>query len=147
MTEVKTAPRSADPREFVAALEHPVRRSDAEYLMEMMADVTGQPAILWGPSIIGFGAYHYRYASGREGDACAVGFSPRKTSLSLYGLTYGPDAPGILPRLGKHKVGAACLYVNKLADVDLDVLRGLTATGYRHVMDNLHNAGAAHPST
>ena len=91
----------------------------------------------------GFGAYHYRYASGREGDACAVGFSPRGAGLSLYGLTYGSDAAALLPRLGKHRTGAACLYVNKLDDVDLRVLAELTAAGYRHVMAELHAGGTA----
>lgn len=93
---------------------------------------------MWGPTIVGFGSYHYRYESGRQGDAAAVGFSPRKTGLVLYGLTYGPDAAQQLPRLGKHTTGAACLYVTKLADIDKDVLAEMVRTGYQHVMTELH---------
>ncbi|GAA3667234.1 hypothetical protein GCM10023081_02560 [Arthrobacter ginkgonis] len=143
MSEAKTLPTDVDPRAFIAAVEHPVRRADAEYLLDLMQEVTGHEPVMWGPSIVGFGAYHYRYETGREGDACAVGFSPRKASLSLYGLTYGPEAPALLERLGKHKLGAGCLYVNKLADVDPEVLRELVAQGYRHVMADLHVQGRA----
>ena len=92
-----------------------------------------------GSDIVGFGRYHYKYASGREGDAAAVGFSPRKSSLSLYGLTYGPEAAELLGRLGKHKLGAGCLYVNKLDDVDEAVLAELVRLGYRHVTTALHH--------
>lgn len=93
---------------------------------------------MWGPSIVGFGRYHYRYATGREGEAPAVGFSPRKSSLSLYGLTYGPESLELLGRLGKHRTGAGCLYVNKLDDVDVAVLEDLIRRGYRHVTTVLH---------
>ncbi len=92
---------------------------------------------MWGPTIVGFGQYHYRYGTGREGDSAAVGFSPRKASLSLYGLTYGPEAADLLPRLGKHKMGAGCLYINKLSDVDEAVLTELIRAGYRHVTTEL----------
>ena len=101
--------------------------------MELMRDITGQEPVMWGPSIIGFGSYHYKYASGHEGDAAAVGFSPRKGNLALYGLTYAPESAPLLERLGKHKTGAACLYVNKLADIDLDVLKELIELGYRTI--------------
>lgn len=125
--------------EFLAAVEHPVRHRDGLRLLEMMKEITGEQPEMWGPTIVGFGQYHYRYASGREGDAAAVGFSPRKASISLYGLTDGPEAAGLLPRLGKHKTGAGCLYVNKLADVDEAVLAELIRTGYRHVTTALHS--------
>lgn len=94
-----------DPHEFIASVDHPVRRADAEVLLELMEDVTGQPAAMWGPSVIGFGHYHYRYASGHEGDACAIGFSPRKANLVLYVLTYGDDSEALLAKLGRHKRG------------------------------------------
>lgn len=138
MSEAKTRPTDVDPRGFVEALEHPVRRADGLLLLELMQETSGQPPVMWGPTIIGFGAYHFRYPTGREGDAAAIGFSPRKASLSLYGLTAGPEAADLLARLGKHEVGAACLYINKRADVDLGVLRQLMATGYRHVLTELH---------
>jgi hypothetical protein len=139
MAENKTGATGASVEEFLAAVEHPVRHRDGLRLLEMMKEITGEQPEMWGPTIVGFGQYHYRYASGREGDAAAVGFSPRKTSISLYGLTYGPEAAGLLPRLGKHKTGAGCLYVNKLADVDEAVLAELIRTGYRHVTTALHS--------
>jgi hypothetical protein len=88
--------------------------------------------------MVGFGSYHYRYASGREGDALAVGFSPRSANLALYGLTIAPQAQELLPRLGKHRTGAACLYINKLADVDTDVLKRLIGAGFVHMTTAVH---------
>lgn len=139
MSPNKTVPTGVDPRTFIATVPHPTRRADAEVLLEMMEEASGQPAAMWGPSIIGFGAYHYRYDSGREGDAGAIGFSPRSTSLALYGLTIAPGAGPLLEKLGKHKRGASCLYVNKLADIDRGVLAQLAREGYRHMMDVAHN--------
>lgn len=136
--ENKTKPTDISVPEFLAAVEHPVRRADGQELAALMTRITGHEATMWGPTIVGFGSYHYRYESGRQGDAAAVGFSPRKTGLVLYGLTYGPDAAQQLPRLGKHTTGAACLYVTKLADIDRDVLAEMVRTGYQHVMTELH---------
>ncbi|RDV08324.1 DUF1801 domain-containing protein [Arthrobacter sp. RT-1] len=138
MNENKTGPTEVPVEEFLASVEHPVRRADGFELLELMKSVTGQDPVMWGPSIVGFGRYHYRYGSGREGDSAAVGFSPRKANLALYGLTYGPDTDRLLPVLGKHKTGAACLYINRLDDVDRDVLAGLIRSGYQHVMAELH---------
>jgi len=139
MGENKTAPTAVAVEEFLASVEHPGRRADGFELLELMRGITGQAAIMWGPSIVGFGSYHYRYATGREGDAAAVGFSPRRANLALYGLTYGPDAKRLLPALGKHKTGVSCLYINRLDDVDRGVLAELVRSGYRHVMAELHN--------
>ncbi|MDQ5861407.1 MAG: DUF1801 domain-containing protein [Actinomycetota bacterium] len=138
MTENKTQPTDRTVEDFLAAVEHPARREDGFELLDLMRQITGQEAVMWGPGIVGFGSYHYRYESGREGDAAAVGFSPRKANLALYGLTYGPDAGQLLPRLGKHKTGVACLYINKLDDVDREVLAEMVRTGYSHVMAELH---------
>lgn len=138
-TENKTQPTDASVAEFLDGVAHPVRRVDAWTLHDMMTEVTGQRAVMWGPSMIGFGEYHYRYESGREGDALAVGFSPRKSSLALYGLTIAPDAKQVLTGLGKYKTGAACLYVNRLTDVDLDVLTDLTRRGYIHMTTVQHH--------
>ncbi|YCK82084.1 DUF1801 domain-containing protein [Arthrobacter sp. D3-18] len=138
MAENKTQPTDVSVEEFLAAVEHAQRREDGFELLEMMRDITGQEPVMWGPSIIGFGSYHYKYETGREGDSAAVGFSPRKGNLALYGLTYGPDADRLLPDLGKHKTGAACLYVNKLDDVDRNTLAEMIRTGYKHVMEELH---------
>jgi hypothetical protein len=138
MVENKTQATEASVEEFLAAVEHPVRRADGYRLLELMSGITGERARMWGPTIVGFGRYHYEYASGREGDAAAVGFSPRKGSLSLYGLTYGPESAALLGGLGKHKTGAGCLYVNKLDDVEEAVLAELIRLGYRHVTTVLH---------
>ncbi len=138
MAENKTQATDSSVDGFLAAVDHPVRRADGIRLLTLMSEITGERPRMWGPSIVGFGQYHYKYATGREGDAAAVGFSPRKASLSLYGVTYSPEAAELLERLGKHKTGAGCLYVNKLADVDEAVLRELIRTGYRHITTVLH---------
>ena len=122
MATNKTQPTDVDPAAYIASVEHPVRRSDAETLLDMMTRVTGYPAKMWGPSIIGFGRYHYRYDSGREGEFLITGFSPRKANLVVYILPGYDDISEQLGRLGKHRVGKSCLYINKLADVDLAVL-------------------------
>ncbi|OFI36540.1 hypothetical protein BIU82_13685 [Arthrobacter sp. SW1] len=138
MAENKTQPTAVPVEEFLSAVENPVRRADGFALLELMRKVTGQEPVMWGPSIVGFGQYHYRYESGREGDSAAVGFSPRKANLALYVLGYGAQTGELLARLGKHKTGVSCLYINKLADVDLGVLKELVRVGYRYAMDELH---------
>jgi hypothetical protein len=138
MAENKTQPTHVSVEEFLAAVEHPVRRADGFELLHMMRELTGQEAVMWGPTIVGFGSYHYKYDSGREGDSAAVGFSPRKANLVLYGVTEGPDADRLLPELGKHKTSTACLYVNKLDDVDRGVLAEMIRSGYHHTMTEIH---------
>ncbi|GAA6209624.1 hypothetical protein NBRC116601_29170 [Cognatishimia sp. WU-CL00825] len=125
----KTVANAADPREFCGQIEHPTRRADALVLLKLFAKETGFEATMWGGSIIGFGRYHYKYESGREGDFLATGFSPRKANLSIYIMPGYQDYSEIMGRLGKHKLGKSCLYVNKLADIDLDVLRELIRAG------------------
>ena len=129
MAENTTQITDVDPAAFIADVEHPTRRADAEVLLGMMRRVTGCEPKMWGPSIIGFGSYHYRYESGREGDMLITGFSPRKANLVLYILPGYDDLGESLSELGKHKVGKSCLYVNKLDDVDLEVLEGIVADG------------------
>ena len=125
----KTQPTRADVDAFLDSVA-PARRPDADTLVAMMTAATGERPVMWGDSIIGFGSYHYRYESGREGDTCLLGFSPRKDEFSIY-LTgvYFPENAGrtaaLLSRLGKHRMGKACLYVKKLADIDAGVLREL----------------------
>lgn len=116
-------------------------REDALTLLEMMQDVTGQRPVMWGPSMVGFGQYHYSYASGRQGDAPAVAFSPRKTALVIYGLTYPPAAAPLLEQLGKFRSDVHCVYINKLADVNMAVLRELIAMTYQYCV----NIGAPQP--
>jgi hypothetical protein len=121
----KTQPTTDSVDDFLAAVEHPVRRADAQALCAMMQRVSGEEPVLWG-SIVGFGTCHYRYESGRQGDFMRVGFSPRKSNLVLYLMPGVERFPELLERLGKHKHGKSCLYVNKLADVDVSVLEELT---------------------
>ncbi len=136
-SENKTQPTVVSPADFIAAVEHPTRRADAETLDRMFRDITGWQPVMWGPTIIGYGSYHYKYDSGREGDSLATGFSPRKANQSLYIMPGYQDMGDLLERLGKHKKGAACLYINKLTDVDLGVVeeiirRGLDDLGQRY---------------
>ena len=123
MAETKTKPTALSVADFIAAVEDPKRREDATALVAIIEDETGEKATMWGSSIIGFGRYHYRYDSGHEGDACLVGFSPRKANLVLYMTADEPERSERLTRLGKHKSGKGCVYVNRLADLDEAVLR------------------------
>lgn len=125
MSDLKTRATDASVEAFIDAVDHPRRREDARTLLELMQRVTGEEPVMWGPSIVGYGSYHYRYASGQEADWPVVGFSPRRQNLSIYIMTGFEESDELLSRLGKHKTGKSCLYVNKLADVDLDVLETL----------------------
>ena len=117
MAENKTQKTGASVEDFIESVENKRRREDGFALLEIMKDVTGEEAEMWGPSIIGFGDYHYKYESGREGDFFLTGFSPRKQSLSLYIMAGFEEYDSLLGALGKHRKGASCLYINKLADV------------------------------
>ena len=132
MAENKTRKTGASVEEFLASVENKRRREDGFTLLEMMKEITGLEPEMWGPSIIGFGDYHYRYESGREGDIFLTGFSPRKQSLSLYVMDGFDGRDELLDKLGKHRKSVSCLYINKLADVDLDVLRELVRKSYEH---------------
>ncbi len=133
--ENKTQVTKIEPKDFVAAVEHPKRRADAEVLLDFFARVTGLKAQMWGPSIIGYGRYHYKYDSGREGEHLLTGFSPRKGNLVFYIMPgYRADEmQDMLKRLGKHKIGKACLYVNKLDDIDMDVLEDIVLDGLAYM--------------
>lgn len=122
MAETKTRTTAVSVEDFIDAVEPPQRQADARVIDAMMRRVTGETPRMWGPTIIGYGQYHYRYDSGHEGDMCRLGFSPRKPQLVLYVLTGADGEAELLARLGKHSTGKSCLYVKKLADVDLDVL-------------------------
>jgi hypothetical protein len=126
MAENKTKATHASVEDYLAAIDDEARRKDCEALADLMAKATKQPPRMWGASIVGFGSYHYRYASGREGDTCVVGFSSRKGDITVYGLCAAGVA-GLLPRLGKHKAGKGCVYIKRLSDVDLKVLEKLVA--------------------
>ena len=127
----KTTQQPGDPRAFLdAAAPDPARRADAEALLALFAAETGASATMWGSAIVGFGAYRYRYASGTAGEACRVGFSPRKAEFALYVGVGRPEVAALLPRLGKHKAAKSCLYVKRLADVDEGVLRVIVRAGF-----------------
>jgi hypothetical protein len=122
MAENKTKATVASVDGFLSAVEPPQRRDDAQKVCAMMARVSGEKPAMWGPSIVGFGSYHYKYASGREGDSARIGFSPRKNALVLYMLDGYREREALLQRLGKHTTGVSCLYIKKLSDVDEAVL-------------------------
>jgi len=124
MADPKTMPTGASVSEFLEAVEPAGRRVDGFELRDLFDRVTGTDGVMWGPSIVGYGLHHYRYASGREGDWMVVGFSPRKASISLYGIQT-PGAEPLIERLGKVKVGAGCLWIGRLDTVDLHALEAL----------------------
>ena len=125
MAELKTKQNDASVEEFLNAVENSQRKEDAFKILEMMKKASGEEPKMWGGSIVGFGTYQYKYASGRTGDWMKIGFSPRKQNLSLY-LMCGLEAlQPFLPKLGKHKTGKGCLYINKLSDVDVSVLNAM----------------------
>ncbi|MET3136735.1 hypothetical protein AAKU61_001085 [Undibacterium sp. GrIS 1.2] len=125
MAENKTQATEASVEDYLAAIEDGCRRKDCEDLSKLMAKATKHKPQMWGASIVGFGSYHYKYESGREGDSCLTGFSSRKGDISIYILASFPDHDELLAKLGKHKTAKACLYIRKLSDVDLKVLEQL----------------------
>jgi len=138
MAELKTKATQVSVDAFIEAVPDATRREDARTLTAMMERLTGEQPAMWGPSIIGFGSYRYTYDSGHSGEMCRIGFSPRKAELVLYVLNAYTDQSAELARLGKHKTGKGCLYIKKLADVDMAVLEGL-------VRDKLDRMNAAYP--
>jgi hypothetical protein len=130
MTENKTKPTSASVDAFIAAIENPRRRADALTTLAIYKEVTGLQPVMWGPSIIGFGSIHYAYETGREGDMPAAAFSPRKANMTFYVGDEFEGAQELYARLGKYKKSVACLYINKLDDVDRAVLREIIARQY-----------------
>jgi hypothetical protein len=130
MSSNQTVETDASVDEFIDSVDNEKRRQDARELLNLMRRVTGAEPRMWGPSIVGFGKYHYRYDSGREGEMLRVGFSPRKANFALYLMPRGDAFQELLEKLGKHKTGASCLYVNKLADIELDVLEEMIAESW-----------------
>ena len=132
MAELKTKPTDIDVVKFLNGIPDEQRRKDSLVILNMMREVTGLEPVFWVGNIIGFGKYHYKYASGHEGDACQIGFSPRKQNLALYVLSGFKNQQALLEKLGKHKSGVVCLYVNKLEDVHLPTLRKIIEESYKH---------------
>lgn len=133
MAENKTKPTSDSVRDFLASVDHDVRRTDSQAVLEIMESIATEPAAMWGKTIVGFGQYHYKYDSGREGDFFRIGFSPRKQALTVYIVPGFSKYDDLLAKLGKHKTGRSCLYINKLADVDIKVLTQLIKLSYEHM--------------
>lgn len=129
----KTRPTAVSPHDFIAGIEHTGRREDAQQLLTWFTEVTGFDPVMWGPGIIGYGRYHYVYDSGRSGDSLMTGFSPRKANLSIYIMPGYHDLDDYLQRLGKHRIGKSCLYVNRLHDIDRDVLAQIVRHGIRYL--------------
>lgn len=127
MAEAKTKATALSVESYIGRIESEPRRRDCEALVELMSRASKQPAVMWGTAIVGFGVHRYPLAGGKEGEICAVGFSSRKGDLSIYGVAGEKADPQLMAKLGKHKTGKGCLYVARLADVDLKVLEKLVA--------------------
>ena len=130
---MKTTQNQKSVNKFLKSVENDRRREDGFEVLKLMEEVTGQEPKMWGDSIVGFGKYHYKYESGREGEMPLVGFSPRKQSMTLYIMPGFDNYEDLLGKLGKHKLGKSCLYINKLADVDMGVLKKLVKKSYEHM--------------
>ncbi len=133
MAELKTKPTDQKAEEFLNTLENEQKRKDAFKLLNIMKEVTGEEPLMWGPSIIGFGSYHYKYASGREADWMLTGFSPRKNNLTVYIMQGFDKYDQYLAKIGKHKTGKSCLYLKSLDDLDLDVLKSLISESVEYM--------------
>jgi hypothetical protein len=135
MAKLKTQRTDASVTELLESVPNERRRKDGFAVLELMKEVTGEEPAMWGTSIVGFGSYRYKYASGREGEWPLVGFSPRKQNLTLYIMSGFDDYDALLADLGKYRTGKACLYINKLEDVDLGILRELVKQSADHVAE------------
>jgi hypothetical protein len=139
MYEQKTKQTDNSVIEFIENIENPKKREDAYKLLDLFSETTGYPAKMWGPSIIGFGTYHYKYKSGHEGDAPLAGFSPRKAKISLYFATGDSERATLLQDLGKHTAAKACVYINKVADINVDVLKELINQSVKSLQETYPN--------
>ncbi len=132
MAENKTKPTKVSVKKFIDAIDDEQKRKDSYFLIDMMKKITKEEPKMWGPTIIGFGSYHYKYDSGHEGDSCRAAFSPRKAAFSIYVLCGENKYPDLFKKLGKHKLGAgSCLYVKRLSDIDLKVLKEIVTASYK----------------
>ncbi|WP_226037792.1 DUF1801 domain-containing protein [Aquibacillus saliphilus] len=139
MYKLKTKENDSSVIEFIEEVESPKKREDAYKLLDIFTETTGYKAKMWGPSIIGFGAYHYKYDSGHEGDAPLVGFSPRKAKISLYFATGDTERQQLLNSFGKHTSGKACVYINKVADIEVDILKALVNQSVKFLRETYPN--------
>lgn len=144
MAELKTKLNDASVRAFLDTIEDESKRDDCFEIMNLMKKASGEEPKMWGTSIIGYGTYHYKYASGREGDWMRIGFSPRKQNITLYLMTGVDRNEEIFSRIGKYKNGKSCFYIKKLADVNVGVLEELIATSLEHVESIYGENGPGH---
>ena len=135
MAELKTQPNQGSVVDYLNTVENDVKRADSFAILNLMQEVTGEKPIMWGVSIVGFGTYRYKYASGRQAEWFLTGFAPRKQNLTLYIMSGFSNYEMLLGQLGKHKTGKSCLYINKLEDVNLDVLRKLVKESVDHMIE------------
>ena len=133
MSDLKTRPTASSVDAFIDTVDAEYKRSECRTIARLMAEIAGAEGVMWGSSIVGFGSYHYRYASGREGDFFEAGFSPRKRALTIYVMAGFAEYEDLLARLGKHSTGKSCLYVKRLADVDLAVLREMLVRSVAYI--------------
>ena len=136
MADNKTQPTKASVTEFIKAIDDPQKRADARKVAAMMRKATGKRAKMWGSSIVGYGTYHYKYASGREGDFMMAGFSPRKQALTVYIVAGFSKYGALMKKLGKYKTGKSCLYIKRLSDVDEAVLQQLIEESVKYMRKN-----------
>lgn len=135
MADQKTKPTEVSVDSFIDSVPDEQRRNDSRVVLEMMRRITGEEPTMWGPTMVGFGSYHYKYESGREGDSFITGFSPRKNALTLYIMPGFERYDDLMSRLGKYKTGKSCLYLKKLSDVDPYVLEELVEQSYEHMKE------------
>ncbi|MGV9010434.1 DUF1801 domain-containing protein [Brevundimonas sp.] len=141
MSDLKTQPTDASVADFLAAVEPASRRADVQTLATLLTEVTGEPPVMWGPSIVGFGRYTYVNTTKKPADWPIIGFSPRKANLTVYIMPGFDGYADLLARLGKHKTSVSCLYLNRLSDVDLDVLREMASRSVAWVRARYPSAG------
>jgi hypothetical protein len=133
MAALKTTPNHRSVKAFLDSIDDEKKRQDSYRILELMKQVTGEEAQMWGDSIVGFGSYHYKYASGREGDWFLTGFSPRKQAITLYIMAGFDQYEALMNQMGKYKTGKACLYIKKLEDINTQTLRELVKQSVEHV--------------
>ena len=131
MAELKTKPTNESVQKYLKGITDPVKREDSLAILKLMTEITGEKPKMWGPSIVGFGSYHYKYPTGQEGDWPIIGFSPRKQNLTLYVLNGSAGENELLQKLGKHTTGKSCLYIKRLSDVDMSTLKKVVTQSYK----------------
>ncbi len=140
MADQKTKPTAVSVDSFIDSVPDEQRRNDSRVVLEMMKRITGEEPTMWGPSMVGFGSYHYKYESGREGDSFITGFSPRKNALTIYIMPGFERYDDLMSRLGRYKTGKSCLYLKKLSDVDPYVLEELVEQSYEYMKEKYPGA-------